>query len=60
MSVWAPVLDIPDEEFWAVREQNNRDLLAYLHECTRRRWASREIRPARRSWRPARSCNRNR
>jgi starch phosphorylase len=43
--VWAPVLDIPDAEFWAVREQNNQDLLAYLHEYSRRRWASREIDP---------------
>jgi glycogen phosphorylase len=43
--VWAPVLDIPDEEFWAVRERNNQDLLAYLHEYSRRRWASREIDP---------------
>jgi starch phosphorylase len=43
--VWAPVLDIPDEEFWAVREQNNQDLLAYLHEYSRRRWASHETDP---------------
>ncbi len=43
--VWEPVLEIPDEEFWAVREQNNRDLLAYLHEYSRRRWSSREIDP---------------
>ena len=43
--IWAPVHDIPDDEFWAVREQNNRDLLAYLHEYARRRWSSREIDP---------------
>ena len=44
-AVWEPVLAIPDEEFWAVRLQNNRTLLAYLHEYSRRRWASGEIDP---------------
>ncbi|MGH2616877.1 MAG: alpha-glucan family phosphorylase, partial [Thermomicrobiales bacterium] len=43
--VWEPVLDIPDEAFWAVRLQNNQALLAYLHEYSRRRWASGEIDP---------------
>ncbi|MDQ3225317.1 MAG: alpha-glucan family phosphorylase, partial [Chloroflexota bacterium] len=43
--VWHPILEVPDEEFWAVRLQNNRTLLAYLHEYSRRRWASGEIDP---------------
>ena len=43
--IWQAVLDIPDEEFWAVRLQNKAILLAYLHEYSRRRWASGEIDP---------------
>ena len=43
--VWTPVLDIPDEEFWKVRQQNKQTLLAYLHEYARRRWASGEVDP---------------
>ncbi|MBA3450849.1 MAG: alpha-glucan family phosphorylase, partial [Chloroflexia bacterium] len=43
--VWQPVLDIPDEAFWAVLLQNKQTLLTYLLEYTRRRWASGEIDP---------------
>jgi starch phosphorylase len=43
--VWRPVLDIPDEELWAVRAQNKQVLLEYLNEYTRERWASGEIDP---------------
>jgi starch phosphorylase len=37
--VWEPVRTIPDEEFWAVHLEAKRDLIAYLRERLRRRWA---------------------
>jgi glycogen phosphorylase len=43
--VWNSVMAIPDDEFWAIRLENKRTLLAYLQEYTRRRWASAEIDP---------------
>jgi starch phosphorylase len=43
--VWQHVLDIPDDELWAVQVQNKQVLLDYLNEYTRERWASGEIDP---------------
>ena len=43
--VWERVLDIPDDELWAVRAQIKQVLLEYLNEYTRERWASGEIDP---------------
>jgi starch phosphorylase len=36
---WNRVMDIPNEEFWAVRQLLKKKLLEYVHERARMRWA---------------------
>jgi glycogen phosphorylase len=43
--IWEHVLDIPDEEFWAVHQQLKRKLLSTLREGGRNRWARNNISP---------------
>jgi starch phosphorylase len=44
-ATWEPVLTIPDNELWQIREENKALLLDFLHEYTRERWTSGEIDP---------------
>jgi len=36
--LWEQLMDIPDDELWAVRKQLNRKLIAAIRERVRRRW----------------------
>jgi starch phosphorylase len=36
--VWEQVLNIPDDQFWAVRQHLKRKLVAYVRERARKRW----------------------
>jgi len=44
-TIWERVLDIPDEELWAVRQQLKRKLMSLIREQARRRWMRGEMAP---------------
>jgi glycogen phosphorylase len=44
-AVWQAVLEIPDEDLWALHLQGKNELLEFLREYTRRRWAGGELDP---------------
>ncbi len=43
--VWSGVLEIPDEDLWRLHFDGKNELLEYLREYTRRRWAGGEMDP---------------
>jgi glycogen phosphorylase len=46
-SFWDRLLEIPEEELWAVREALRRDLFAFVRERLRSRWTGERVAPAR-------------
>ena len=57
---WDAVLDIPDEELWAVRQSLRDYLFAFIRERARQRWTIEARQRAARSSRPARCSTRTR
>jgi len=45
-TVWEPVLQIPDQEFWSVHLQAKRELMQSLRQRTRNRWADGQLAPS--------------
>jgi starch phosphorylase len=46
-SVWAPILELPDEELWAARQALRNYLFAFIRERARQRWKDEHVSAAR-------------
>jgi len=46
-ALWDRLLDIPDAEIWAMRQELRSDLFAFIRERMRSRWFSEHVNPAR-------------
>jgi starch phosphorylase len=46
-AMWDRLLEIPDEELWAVRRQLRQDLFEFIRERLRVRWSAERVHPAR-------------
>jgi starch phosphorylase len=46
-ALWERLLDIPDAEIWAMRQELRSDLFAFIRERMRSRWFSEQVNPAR-------------
>lgn len=45
--LWEQLLDVPDGEIWAMREELRSDLFAFMRERMRSRWSEEHVNPAR-------------